>query len=113
MSERQPDGVTACPIRRGDCMLLDYRTLHTGLPNQGTRVRPILYMVYARGWFFDDANHFGVNSPDLSLLTLSAFEQRVVGELNYALMNQLGISFTVPVVMSRVAAVSASESWLP
>jgi hypothetical protein len=39
------------------------------------------------------------NSPDLSLLTLSKFEQRVVGELNYALMNQLGISFTVPVVI--------------
>jgi hypothetical protein len=65
--EAQPEGVTAFPIRRGDCMLLDYRTLHTGLPNQGARVRPILYMVYARGWFFDDATHFGVNSPDMSL----------------------------------------------
>jgi hypothetical protein len=39
------------------------------------------------------------NSPDLSLLTLSKFEERVVGELNYALMNQLGVSFTVPVVI--------------
>jgi len=65
--EAQPAEVTACPLRRGDCMLLDYRTLHTGLPNQSARVRPVLYMVYARGWFFDDANHFGVNSPDLSL----------------------------------------------
>jgi len=63
----QPDEVTACPLRRGDCMLLDYRTLHTGLPNQSMRVRPILYMVYARGWFTDEATHFGVNSPDLSL----------------------------------------------
>jgi hypothetical protein len=63
----QPDDVTACPLRRGDCMLLDYRTLHTGLPNQSARVRPVLYMVYARGWFFDDANHFGVNTPDMSL----------------------------------------------
>jgi hypothetical protein len=63
----QPDEVTACPLRRGDCMLLDYRTLHTGLPNQSARVRPILYVVYARGWFTDEATHFGVNSPDLWL----------------------------------------------
>jgi hypothetical protein len=48
-------------------MLLDYRTLHTGLPNQSARVRPILYMVYARGWFCDEATHFGVNSPDMPL----------------------------------------------
>jgi hypothetical protein len=48
-------------------MLLDYRTLHTGLPNQSAAMRPILYMVYARGWFSDDATHFGVNSPDMSL----------------------------------------------
>jgi len=39
------------------------------------------------------------NSAGLSLLTLSSFEQRVLDELNYALMNQLGISFTVPVVI--------------
>jgi hypothetical protein len=65
--EAQPDGVTAFPLRRGDCVLLDYRTLHTGLPNQSARVRPILYMVYARGWFCDDATHFGVNSPDMPL----------------------------------------------
>jgi hypothetical protein len=65
--QAQPEAVMACPIRRGDCMLLDYRTLHTGLPNLGALVRPILYMVYARGWFCDEATHFGVNSPDLTL----------------------------------------------
>jgi hypothetical protein len=65
--EAQPDGMMACPLHRGDCMLLDYRTLHTGLPNQSTHARPILYMVYARGWFHDDATHFGVNSPDMRL----------------------------------------------
>jgi hypothetical protein len=48
-------------------MMLDYRVLHTGLPNLGSRVRPILYMVYARGWFCDEATHFGVNSPDMPL----------------------------------------------
>jgi len=65
--QAHPDEVVACPLRRGDCMLLDYRTLHTGLPNRSARVRPILYMVYVRGWFTDEATHFGVNSPDLSL----------------------------------------------
>jgi hypothetical protein len=39
------------------------------------------------------------NAPDVSLVKLSAFWQRVLGELNYALMNQLGVSFTVPVVI--------------
>ena len=65
--QAQPEAVTAFPVRRGDCILLDYRLLHTGLPNLGTRVRPILYMVYARGWFCDEATHFGVNSPDMPL----------------------------------------------
>src|SRR5258708_35501853 len=38
-------------------MLLDYRTLHAGMPNLSGRTRPIMYMVYARPWFFDHANH--------------------------------------------------------
>jgi hypothetical protein len=63
----EPETVTAIPLRRGDCLLLDYRTFHTGLANRGQRLRPVLYMVYARGWFSDEATHFGVNSPDLSL----------------------------------------------
>ena len=63
----QPGDMRACPLRRGDCMLLDYRTLHTGLPNQSTHARPILYMVYARGWFHDDATHFGVDLPEIRL----------------------------------------------
>ena len=48
---------TAVSLQRGDCMLLDYRTLHAGLPNQSGRARPIVYMVYARRWFFDHGNH--------------------------------------------------------
>jgi hypothetical protein len=39
------------------------------------------------------------NSVELSLLTLSAFWQRVVGELDYELMDQLGVSFTIPLVI--------------
>jgi hypothetical protein len=52
-----PKAITVCPLQRGDCIVLDYRTLHAGLPNRGSRARPIVYMVYARPWFFDHANH--------------------------------------------------------
>jgi hypothetical protein len=58
-------------------MLVDYRTLHTGLPNLTARVRPILYMVYARGWFCDDATHFGVNSPDMPLENYNSLPELV------------------------------------
>ena len=44
-------------MRRGDCMLVDYRTMHAGAHNRSGRMRPIVYMVYARPWFFDQANH--------------------------------------------------------
>ena len=39
------------------------------------------------------------NSPGVSLLTLSAFWQKAADELNYTLMDQLGVSFSVPVVI--------------
>jgi hypothetical protein len=39
------------------------------------------------------------NSSELSLITLSAFWQNVSDQLNYALLNQLGASFSVPVVI--------------
>jgi ectoine hydroxylase-related dioxygenase (phytanoyl-CoA dioxygenase family) len=48
---------TICPLQRGDCMLLDYRTLHAGTPNLSGVSRPVVYMVYARRWFFDHGNH--------------------------------------------------------
>jgi hypothetical protein len=58
----------ACvPFERGDCLLVDYRTLHTGIPNNGTRARPILYMAYARTWFFDETNHIGRLPLDMTL----------------------------------------------
>jgi ectoine hydroxylase-related dioxygenase (phytanoyl-CoA dioxygenase family) len=53
----QRESMTVPSLQRGDCMLLDYRTMHAGLPNASARARPILYMVYARPWFFDHANH--------------------------------------------------------
>jgi Phytanoyl-CoA dioxygenase (PhyH)/SEC-C motif len=62
----QPDTVSTYAIQRGDCMLLDYRTLHTGLPNQSARVRPNLYMVYTRFWFFDQMITLGACSVNMS-----------------------------------------------
>jgi len=55
VTEHEP--MTVVPFQRGDCILLDYRTLHAGVPNRGPLVRPIVYMVYARTWFFDEINH--------------------------------------------------------
>lgn len=52
-----PEECTIVDFMRGDCILLDYRTWHAGIPNNSDVVRPILYMVYARTWFFDEANH--------------------------------------------------------
>jgi ectoine hydroxylase-related dioxygenase (phytanoyl-CoA dioxygenase family) len=63
----QSESMTACALQRGDCMLLDYRTLHAGLPNGSGRVRPIVYMVYARQWFFDNANHVSRIPLDMPL----------------------------------------------
>jgi hypothetical protein len=52
-----PKDMQASPLQRGDCMMIDYRTLHAGMPNRSGNARPILYMVYARRWFFDDVNY--------------------------------------------------------
>jgi hypothetical protein len=58
-----PDG--QCAWRRGDCLLMDCRTLHADLPNSGAGPRPIVCMVYARPWFFDHGNcaHRSLDMP--------------------------------------------------
>lgn len=58
---------TSVDFLRGDCVLIDYRTLHAGLPNTSTIARPILYMVYARNWFFDEVNHRSRPSLDMAI----------------------------------------------
>ncbi len=63
----QRGAVTACSWRRGDCVLLDYRTMHAGLANFSQRPRPVVYMVYACPWFFDDVNHINRISLDMPL----------------------------------------------
>jgi hypothetical protein len=86
--EAEPEAVTVCPIQRGDCMLVDYRTLHTGMPNRSARVRPILYIVYARGWFSDEATHFGVNSPDIPLEDYNRLPEAARSPLLYRAWSQ-------------------------
>jgi hypothetical protein len=63
----QGKDMTACALQRGDCMLLDYRTLHAGLPNRSGQARPIVYMVYGRRWFFDDINYINRIPLDMPL----------------------------------------------
>lgn len=57
------DAVTP-ELARGDCLLIDYRTMHAGMPNASGRIRPVLYLVYARPWFFDEKNHQERNPVD-------------------------------------------------
>ena len=61
------DTMTVCELQRGDLMLLDYRTMHAGLPNASRQARPIVYMVYARPWFFDHGNHVSRMPMDMPL----------------------------------------------
>ena len=72
-----PEELVAVDFLRGDCVLIDYRTLHTGLPNKSNIVRPILYMVYARNWFFDDLNHTSRPSLNMDLETFMALPDAV------------------------------------
>jgi hypothetical protein len=69
-------GVTH-PMQRGDCMLMDYRTLHAGGHNISGRMRPIIYMVYARPWFFDQVNHIRRIPLDMPLERYEALPQSV------------------------------------
>jgi hypothetical protein len=64
-----PEAMATAPFARGDCIMMDYRALHTGLPNKSGNVRPILYMPYTREWFFDELNHEHRTSLNMSLET--------------------------------------------
>jgi hypothetical protein len=47
--------------RMGDGFLMDYRLWHFGTMNDGTRLRPILYLVYSRPWFLDEHNFYALS----------------------------------------------------
>jgi hypothetical protein len=72
-----PEGMVSIPFQRGDCILMDYRTLHTGLPNASQKVRPILYLVYTREWFFDDNNHRNRIPLDMPLADIDALPEEL------------------------------------
>jgi hypothetical protein len=74
---RQPasETMTTMPYQGGDCIMLDYRMLHTGLPNNSQRMRPIIYMVYTREWFFDEGNNEHRTSLNMSLETYLALPE--------------------------------------
>src|SRR5262245_11582343 len=78
-SERSPgsEPPVMATMRAGDCLLTDYRTIHEGLPNKGQLIRPILYLVYARPWFFDEANHFRRDPLDVSVADYEALPQQL------------------------------------
>ena len=71
------ESMVSIPFQRGDCILMDYRTLHTGLPNSSARVRPILYLVYTREWFFDDNNHRQRIPLDMPLADIEALPEEL------------------------------------
>ena len=85
----QLDTATVVPFQRGDCVLIDYRTLHTGMPNKSDIVRPIIYMVYARTWFFDEINHINRPPLDMTLEELQALPKGVQSLLLRALSHNM------------------------
>jgi hypothetical protein len=72
----EPGGMVSIPLLRGDCLLIDYRTLHAGLPNNSQTVRPILYLVYTREWFSDDCNHRFRVPLDIPLEDIGALPEK-------------------------------------
>lgn len=51
-----PDLLRSFPCTAGSALLWDYRIYHGGAPNRSTEIRPLLYIVYSRPWFYDHAN---------------------------------------------------------
>jgi hypothetical protein len=71
------EDMSVMPFERGDCVLLDYRTLHTGLANNSRHPRPLLYLAYAREWFVDEGNHVHRTSLNMSLDTYRGLPESV------------------------------------
>jgi hypothetical protein len=69
--------LTIAELKRGDLMLLDYRTLHAGLPNATRQPRPIVYLVYARPWFFDQTNHIARIPLDMPIEVFQALPEHL------------------------------------
>ena len=89
--EATPDGMVSIPFQRGDAILMDYRTMHTGLPNRSNKVRPILYLVYTREWFFDDNNHRGRVPMDIPLEAIQLLPPALHGLMMRAFQQALRV----------------------
>jgi hypothetical protein len=81
--------------------LLDYCTLHAGLPDPSGRVRPIIYMIYVRRWFFDHGNHVRRILLDMPLEHYNSIPASVrpllIRAFSYAtLTSRSSIATTVP-----------------
>ena len=50
----------------GDCVMWDYRTVHSGEENRSDEIRPLLYIVYSRHWFSDLMNFKKVKPINMS-----------------------------------------------
>jgi ectoine hydroxylase-related dioxygenase (phytanoyl-CoA dioxygenase family) len=107
----QLSNLVACTWRRGDCVLLDYRTMHAGLANFSQRARPIVYMVYACPWFFDDVNHINRISLDMPLEHYNVLPESVrpllIRAFSYATRarwHEAGPTGRTPEPMPRIAA---------
>ena len=81
--------VVSADIQRGDCLLIDYRTKHCGMPNNSAVTRPILYIVYARSWFFDEVNHLSRPSLNMPLESFAALPDPVKPLLSRAYSAQM------------------------
>jgi ectoine hydroxylase-related dioxygenase (phytanoyl-CoA dioxygenase family) len=71
-------------LRAGDCLLFDYRVFHGGTANTSDRPRPLLYLVYARPWFFDSVNYKGIDRLVVSRSVADALDEDARGLLAQA-----------------------------
>jgi hypothetical protein len=109
----QDKSMTASSLQRGDCMLLDYRTLHAGLPNKGRQARPILYLVYSRRWFFDDVNYINRIPLDMPLELYDELPESVrplmVRANNFAMRTHMQEA-AAPALAAQPTAIAPSNS---
>ncbi len=63
----------------GSVYIMDYRLLHGGTANSSDRIRPILYLVYARPWFIDVPNYSSQPRIRISSSAFASVPQEMKG----------------------------------
>ena len=69
-------------IKKGSCLLFDYRVMHEGTPNVSNNIRPLMYNIYTRPWFRDYKN-YSKQSP----MIISDEEFSKIPEMYHNLIN--------------------------